>query len=398
MSDEPIDQAVEGRTPDEPVSPEPIPPPPERPSPRVDEARRSRAMGVALALLLLVVVAVVLLSPFWAPPLMPLLPWSENASAGKLDALAARVSALEQRPAPAPVDLDPIKSAQTAAEQRLDGIERTVDALRQNQDATPGIKSSVAELTQRVDALAAQSAAQAASLQKIEQELAQRSAAGSDLAARLAALEHQLRAQAGADRAGSVMLLSLLQMREAVQQGRRFPAAYAAFEQIAAGNPDLAAAAKPLADIARDGVPSLAQLTQGFADLSKQAAVAVAPATAKRKWWDQALDRLRGLVTVRRIDANGRPAADSIEAARTDLAAGDLPAAIAAIEQLDGARAKTAQPWLRMARQRLAAETALSQLQQALTGHLGSPAGASPAVTAPPPDTAPVPTGPKTPS
>lgn len=351
-----------------------------------------------MAALLLLVVALVLLSPFWAPALTPLLPWGKITTTGKLDALAGRVSALEHRPTPSPVDLDPIKSAQAALAQRLDGIERNLDAVQQNQGAAAGIKSSVAELGERVEALAAQSATQAAGSQKIEQELAQRRVASSELAARLDGLEHRLRAEAGADRAGSVMLLSLLQMQEAVQQGRPFAQAYAAFEQVAAGKPDLVAAAKPLADIAHDGVPSLAQLTQGLADLSKQTTAAAAPVAAKQKWWDQALDRLRGLVTVGRIDANGRSAGDPIDAARADLAEGDLPRAVAAIEQLSGAKAKAAQPWLRMARQRIDAETALSHLQQAVTADLGPPAAASPTPSMPPRDAAPAPAAPKIPS
>jgi hypothetical protein len=393
MSDERPDPAVDDRPAGGPVSSEPTssPPPAEAAAASYYAGRPRSSAAVGLGVLLLLVIAAVLLSPYWAPALIPLLPWGGKATAGKVDALAARVAALEQRP---PIDLDPIKSAQTALAQRLAGLEQTVDAVRQNQEAASGLKSAGSQLAQRVEAIAAQSsarnAAQTADLQKVEQELAQRSAASGDLAARLATLEHQVKAQASADRSGSVLLLSLLQMREAVQQGQPFPAEYAAFEQMAARDPAVAAAARPLGDAAREGVASRAALIQELANLARPTASAE-PAAGKRRWWAAALDRLRGLVTVRRVDTAGKPAADPIEAARADLAQGDLAGAVAAVEQLSGAEAKAAQPWLLMARERLAAETALSHLQQVVTARLGSPVAASPAATAPasPPAAAP---------
>ncbi len=94
----------------------------------------------------------------------------------------------------------------------------------------------------------------------------------------------------------------------------------------------------------------------------------------------QALDRLRGLVTIRRIAArHENRARGGGRAARSALAQGDLAAAISDLDQLTGADAEAAQPWLRVARERLAAEAALTHLQQLLTVRLG------PAPAAPPP-------------
>jgi hypothetical protein len=345
--------------------------------------RRSWRWGVALlAALLVLVIAGVLLSPFWAPAVSPLLPWGDQAAARKYDALVERVAALEQRPTVSPRDLDAVKSAQGETRQRISALESGVDALRQNQEATNAVKATVAQLSQRVDEIAAQSearaSAQANQIEKVEQELAQRGAANGAVASRLDALEHQVHAQASTDRGGSAMLLALLQLREAVQEARPFPAEYAAFKQAAAPDPNLIAAADPLADAARNGVASRAVLQQQLAALADKI-TAPAPPTGKRKWWSEALDRLRGLVTIRHVDhaTKSGPGA-TVEVARADLAQGDLTGAVAEIGKLTGANAEVAQPWLQMARQRLAAETALSHLQELVTARLASPPEAPP--------------------
>jgi hypothetical protein len=257
----------------------------------------------------------------------------------------------------------------------------------------------VTQLAQRIDQsdiqAASRSAAATSEIQQIQQGLAQRTAADGDLGARLATLEHRVQAQDNADHTGAIMMLALLQMREAIDEARPFPAEYATFKALAARDPDLTAAAEPLADAARDGVASRAVLRQRLADLAAGMTTAK-PTATKSKWWEQALERLRGLVTIRQINDRGKPG--RADAAQTALAQGDLAGAVAALEQLTGASAEAAQPWLRMARRRLAAETALTHLQELLTARLAAAPVAAPAA----PPVAPMPSAapaiPKTPS
>src|SRR3954447_13302226 len=56
------------------------------------------------------------LSPFWAPALAPLLPWGADQSAPvqDYDALAARLEAIERRPAAPAADASAVASAQSA--------------------------------------------------------------------------------------------------------------------------------------------------------------------------------------------------------------------------------------------------------------------------------------------
>ena len=392
---------------DEPASAEPAGPwsPTERERAAIEAYGRRPRSRVALWLtaLLVLVIAGVASSPFWAPSVMTLLPWGGNPAAGRYNELAARVAALEQRPVTPPIDLDGIKSAQAALAQKIAALEGAAATLRQAQGDV-ATKAELSQQSQRLDAAEAQAAArasaQAAEIDKMRQELAQRGAAGGELATRVNALEHQLHAQNSIDRSEGVRVLALLQMREAVEAGQPYTAEYATFSQLGAHDPELASAARPLADAARNGIATPAELRRRLGEVADHIDGAKAPPakskSAKSKWWQEALDRVRGLVTVRHIDGTAKTGSEAaVDAAQSALAQGNLAGAVAALDGLSGTDAKAMQPWLKAARQRLAAEAALRRLQGLLTAQLGG-SPASPAATAPAP--APEPAAPKTPS
>jgi hypothetical protein len=367
------------------------------PASRRPGAARQTAAWLAVLLvaaLLVIVIAGVALSPFWAPAVASLLPWGGRSSTAGKDfaALAARVTALEQRPAPPAVNIDAIKStrsAQAALAQRVDGLEATLDGLRQNQAAGAAARTALAQLAQRLDASDARTAAEAADTEKIGQQLARLGGLATDLGGRVTALEQQARAQAGADRSGAVLLLALLQMREAVDEARPFPAEYGVFKGLARDDPKLVAAAEPLAVAARDGVASRASLRRGLADLPGQIAAVREPA-GPSSWSAQMLDRLRGLVTIRHIDGAAKTGPEAaVDAAQRALARGDLAAVVSALDGLTGANADAARPWLQMARQRLAADGALAHLQELLAVRLGPEPAAFPAAAPEPSKAAP---------
>jgi hypothetical protein len=402
-----------------PVEPEPAAPPvPEPARPR----RASRRAAPWLLAALIVIVAGVALSPFWAPDVAPLLPWGERRATANDDvALAARVAALENRPMPPSIDIEPIKSAIGALQRRVEQFESTLNARLdeiEKRPAPPGvdlepIKSAASALTQRVDQLEAASAAarqsaaaigamqaglqqleqrlgaleaqsssratnEGAELQKTQLELARLGKLTADLENRVPAIERQIKSQNGVERTDAALAMVLLQMREAVEQARPFPAEYNAFKALAR-DPDLGAAAEPLAEAARNGVASRAVLSKRLAELAGQVAAAGEPPAAS-DWGAQALARLRGLVSIRRIDGASQTGPEAaVSAAETALARGDLAGAAAALEPLSGANAEAARPWLRMARDRLATEKALDHLQELLAARLGGtpPAPAS---------------------
>jgi uroporphyrinogen-III synthase len=304
---------------------------------------------------------------------MPLLPWDRRAASPAADyaALAARVAEIEKRPAPSGGPLDAIRSRVAASAQRLDRLEAEAGGLSASVAAA---QSELQRLGQRRDAADAQSAGTAEELQKIRQQLARLDKLAADLGDRVGRLEARLQAEGSAGRTGPALLLSLLQLREAVEAGRPFAAEYDGFAALVRDQPDLAAAAVPLAAAAQGGVLSRAALGQGLAELADRLRMAEAP-PGEAGWWEEAVSRLRGLVTVRHIGSSQSGPEAAVERAQSALAAGDLSGAIAAVGALSGRDAEPAQQWLKAARARLAAEAALTRLQDLLTARLAAKPG-----------------------
>ncbi len=298
------------------------------------EGRGAVAIGLAGALLL--VVALVATGPLWAP----LLPW------------AAR-----NEPAPdAGIERQPAEGAASAA---LPGLDR------------------------RVAALEARPAAPGSDLAGIRQEVAR-------LAARIEAIDQAARNQAVGDPTDIALVLALLQIRDAIEAGRPFATGYETLIALAQARPEIAAAAAPLAEPATNGLPGRPVLANRLRELADAIATAGAPTNAaagrnagEPDWADQVWRRLSDLITIRRVDSAGQgqpgggPAA-AVKAALQALAGGDLEGAVSTFDTLTGAPAETAGPWLRMAKQRLAAEAALQKIQALLVARLGTPVASGP--------------------
>jgi hypothetical protein len=380
--------------------------------PAAPSSRSALWLGVVLVL----VIVGVALSPFWAPALAPLLPWGEGPAVSPADLarLAARMDALEKRPAPVIPDMGPIAAAQSALARRVEQLEPVRSAEQQTEAAVAAAKTAVQQLDQRLGAIETQSATRAgeeAEMQKVQQEVTRLGTVASDLTTRLAALEaqsasrtaaengeiqnfqqeisklagvaadltnrlpaieRQLQMEGGVARTDAALLVSLLQMHEAFEQGRPFPAEYAAFTALAHDQPDLVSAAEPLAPAAQHGVPSRLALSTKLAELAGR--ITSAPPPAAGDWGAQALARLRSLVTIRRLDSTSENRPGTVDAAERALAGGDLRDAVADVDRLSGADAEAAAQWLGMARQRLAVEAALSHVQELLTDRLIRPA------------------------
>ena len=220
----------------------------------------------------------------------------------------------------------------------------------------------------------------------MRQELSQLGSVVADLANRLPAIARQAQSQNASERKEAMETLLVMQMRQAVEQARPFETEYNAFQALG-NDPELASALEPLAGAARNGVASRAVLGKRLTDLGGQIAAAAEPQPAS-DWGAEALARLRGLVTIRKVGGAPKTGPEAaVSAARASLDRGDLAGAVATVEGLTGAAAEAAGPWLKMARERLSVERALDRLQQVITARLGggspsapaAPAGASPA-------------------
>jgi hypothetical protein len=316
--------------------------PPAPPEPETPPRRHGRPVLWLSAGFIVIAVAAFATTPFWAPLLDQVLPWGGRS--------------------PTPVLTAPQPPAPDAA---LVGRVAALEAARAQMTQ---IAAALQQLTQRVAALEAKPPPDLAAIQ---QQLAALNKTIAGLGADVATLDKAEQARPAGDPGNAALVLVLLQIHEAVETARPFAAEYAALVALAKDHPDIAAAAAPLAEPSAAGVASHPALARRLHQLAPQIAAAAPP--REGGWWSQTLGRVRSLVTIRRIDGAGQtPSETAVNTAETALAGGDLAGAIAALDGLTGANRAAAQTWLKTARQRLAVETTLRQLQTLAAAQLGA--------------------------
>ena len=337
----------------------PPPPPPPPPPAAASDAPAKKSRGGLWALSLLVLaLALVGTAPYWAPSLLPLLPWGQQPEAGtealarRLDAMEAaekdsaaeiaRLAAQAQQPAAsgaaAAPDLRPIIA-------RLDALEQRIAALPTPPDTT-ALTQSVQQMGARLDAMDAK-------------------------LGKLAA------AEAAGDEGDRALLAAIAELRAALAGSGPFDGELQGVMALAHGDMAVTAALQPLASEAATGLPNAALLAATFRTETAPAilrAAAQAP-PAQGSLGDRILAKLKGLVTIRHIGATGAsddPGAVAVRAAETALDKGDLAGAVTALQGLGGATADAAQPFVAAAKRRLDAEGAVSGLAQKIMARLAT--------------------------
>jgi uncharacterized coiled-coil protein SlyX len=389
---------------------------------RTDAARPGPARSggvVGWILVIALILGGVAISPWWAPAVAPLLPWSTRivsapqaaASGNTGDAVDRRLGTLEQRlagteqqigqlaqrPAPEAPAAGP-GGTDEATSRRLDTVEKRLTEIEQRpaqpgqaaapdratveaalaplRDTVQRQKDEVAALSGRIAALERQPAASPtdpAILADLQSTTGKLGAAMATLEQRIGTLASTNASEAAAS-VDPALLLSLGQLRQALQGSGPFATELAAVTTLAADRGDVKAALAPIGEVAARGVPSLAILRQRFDALSGSIASAgMAPAVAD-DWSSQILGKLRRLVTVRRVGPGvGGDGPEAVVAqAESALASDDLAGAVAALETLHGPPMVAARDWLDAAHRRLAAEAALGKATALVTARLAA--------------------------
>ncbi len=190
------------------------------------------------------------------------------------------------------------------------------------------------------------------------------------------------------DTAQKVFASAVLQLTAAWQSGQSFDAPWQALlAAVETAAPDLVVTlndtAPTLLPWRLDGIPQLSRLQAEYASAAVQALAKEHP--EGQSWWQQSLDRLKGLVVIRRTSAVIPETEISAEAtlarAETKLKAGDLAGAIDLVASLEGAPADAMSTWLSGARARLRADVLAAMLSRKVAMQLaGTAPAADPAV------------------
>ena len=283
-----------------------------------------------------------------------------ETAAAALDSLGERLAGLETglADAAAVAETNPGRGAMVALERRLAGIESAL-AAEAGGGAMP---AETGALLDRLDALEAR-------LQIADDAGRAVAALGEDAAqlgdrlrvetARIAALE----AVAAAGDPGRVdLVLAINRLRQALLGSGPFADDLALVSELGAGEAAFAAPLEVLAAHAAAGVPARSVLRAGFSAVARAALQAERDAEAG-DWLDKTVARLGRLVSVRRTGEVAGAATGAVLArAEARLGTGDLGAAVAELDGLQGTAVAAVADWLESARSRLAAETALDDL------------------------------------
>jgi len=306
------------------------------------------------------------------------------AAAADLALLDKRTAALENRPAPPPVNLKPLEDRIAALEgkpppppydpapltQRLDTLaalaaKGTADAgaLGGRVDALASKEAADATATGgRLDSLAAKETADTTAMNgRLDSVVAKQGADAAALGVRLGALDGRIaavdqQAKQTASQVGAV----------AERSGRvvRMQAAMAALES---GQPlgDIPGAPPAVARFATTPAKTEQELRQSFDAAADAAEQAGQPAIMEsRSFGERLIARAQQAVTVRQGDRVlvGDPLAGRIIRARAALDAGDLAGAVKALDGLAGPAQAAMADWVGQARALLEARAALSSM------------------------------------
>ena len=319
------------------------PTPPKLPPPGAPKAKPRPPLrvpaSVSLAVILIVALALVGTAPYWAPALMPLLPWSAAATAPQAneaqERMAQQLAAMRQQLG------------------QLINLDNRVKSLENR--PVPDASAAVAPLAAQLQQLGAH-------LDQIDKQVAQ--------------LEHD--AANNAESPQRVLMVALASLGNAIAGSRPFGDELISVEALGRNRQGWAAALQPLEAPAKTGIPSIAVLAQRFSDDVAPAILrAEANAASRQQSLGQAmLTRLKSLVLIRRVDgargAGDDPTDQAVGEAQAALNKSDLAGAVKALGTLKGAAAEAAQPWRQDAQQRLDAEQTVAKLSRDIAGEMAA--------------------------
>jgi hypothetical protein len=204
---------------------------------------------------------------------------------------------------------------------------------------------------------------QDASLATLEQRLTSATTQIEALRANLA-----LATQRAADATTQARAVALLRLADALHGSAPFATELGVLHATGSDTGKLQAALTQLAPYASTGAPTLDQLLRELRVLHDSVARAVRQANPA-SWMDLINNRLSGAPTPSQIDPNLRAA----RAGLTRLAAGDVTGAIEQANQVDGAYQTDFTDWVAEAKARLAADTALREIDTLIARPASTP-------------------------
>jgi len=318
-------------------------------------------------------------APFWYDELKPYLPAAlkDPFNDPRIVAVAKRAGSVEQLKRAQASDTEAIQKLgedRTKTSQQLDVLMKRLDKQDQSlklmrkmiQATIPpsnavNTKNSLSRLSDKLSHLGTNKQAlekmlgRIAKLEKDEKEIAR-------ITKRLNKLETSGPSALDVATGASAAVLAVNQLRDALRRPIPFAKELNMAKRLSEDNQDMLKAIAVLEPLSSKGVLTLAILRTQFQQTA-EAVVKAANMGMERTWMDRVMNRLKGLITIRRTGEEDASTPDALMVrAEESLEIEDLNGALELLGKLSGKPADAAKAWALQAQARVNAERALATL------------------------------------
>ncbi len=246
-----------------------------------------------------------------------------------------------------------------------------IDALRAAMPKSGLIEERLLAVNARADAFEQKLVEESVKIERMERNKADASSVLS-MMTRLEITERKLRASNAEKARAAALLLAVYQMRESAASGQSFLTEQQAALALASSKPRIAEYLRSLSVAADQGVWTKTALTQSFAAYADKAVLSES-VSPKQDWFHQALNSLKKLVVIRRIDAVTQEDMSTqavLARAQQAVNAGDLTVAVLHLQALRGTAADEMKEWMQAAQRYVTTQKTINETVAAVLGVL----------------------------
>ena len=262
-----------------------------------------------------------------------------------------------------------IERLRSQVQQMSTDNQKQMEQLKEEIPNTQRIEEQISAVHIRDDIMEEQLLQERMKIDRLEKNKADASSVLS-LMTRMDAAEQKIRISNAEKERAVALLLSVYQLREAAFSGNGFATEQQSALALADFSPRIAGYIRSLSNVADQGIRTKSSLLRSFNFYADQAVLSetISP---KEDWFHQALNSLKKLIVIRRIDA---PEGDNISTqsvlARAGLAVrdDDLSEAVLVLKDLQGKAADAMSEWIQSTERYLAVRRTINETISAVLG------------------------------
>ena len=280
------------------------------------------------------------------------------------------VATVEEKP-DLTAGLSALEQNQQTLNDEIARLRSEIDALRAAMPKSGLIEERLLAVNARADAFEQKLVEESVKIERMERNKADASSVLS-MMTRLEITERKLRASNAEKARAAALLLAVYQMRESAASGQSFLTEQQAALALASSKPRIAEYLRLLSVAADQGVWTKTALTQSFSAYADKAVLSES-VSPKQDWFHQALNSLKKLVVIRRIDAVTQEDMSTqavLARAQQAVNAGDLTVAVLHLQALRGTAADEMKEWTQAAQRYVTTQKTINETVAAVLGVL----------------------------